>query len=328
MHIAQAGFIKTIIDHLERSGSSVESIINRSGLKNFRLDDAEAYIPTDLMYKFLNNLRGIEGMSDFMEVFSVDIELKAISQWGERILLAPDLLSACKLAVANDKVMLTNETISLRISGHKAILQISYDDGPVRGRELHECINLAGAINGIKLAGGKKFAPMELHLQQESIPNLENLLPADCNTKIFTSQPATELVFDSSLLYLPLFIPGQNDASLAFQPDAPSSYSRKCERIIDAARGGYMPGIEEFACMASVSESTLRRRLAEEGTTYFEIIDNWRLKKALKLIQSPNFSLKEVSEFLSYSNVPNFERAFKRWTNTTPGVFRDQSHGA
>lgn len=326
MHIAQVGFIKPVIDQLLSSGSSVEPIYKRSGLENFRMDDAEAYIPIDFLYEFLRNIPHLEGMSDFMGVFSENLELQAISQWGALIVLAPDLFSACKLVEANDKVMLTNESITFTINGHKSILEINFDDGPVHGREFHENINLALAINGIRLAGGKEFAPIELHLQQKTIPNLEALLPSGSDTKIFTDRPATGIVFESSLLTKPMKTLGNNGATPAFELDNPVSYSSKCELIIDAAKGSYLAGIETMADMASVSESTLRRRLAKEGTTYFEIVDNWRLKRALQMIHDPDLSLKEITELLSYSNVPNFERAFKRWTNTTPGVFRDESH--
>jgi len=326
MHIAQVGFIKPILDKLTISGTSINPILERSGLKNFRMEDMEAYVPIDFMYNFLNEIPHVEGMSDFLGVFSKDLELQAISQWGALIAYAPDLLSACKLAEVNDKVMLTNESISLAINGHKAILEIGLDDGPILGRELHECINLALTVNGIRLAGGKDFAPTELHLQQETVPNLDILLPSGCDTKIYTGQPATGFVFESSLLTNPMLPPGKNGTSPAFEPAAPGTYTRKCELVVDASKGKFLPGIETMANVASLSESTLLRRLADEGTTYFEIIDNWRLKKALQLITDPNLSLKEITELLHYSNVPNFERAFKRWTNTTPGVFRNQSH--
>lgn len=325
MHIAQVGFIKPIIDQLLSSGSSQKPIFRRSGLNNFRIDDAEAYIPVDLMYEFLRNISHLEGMSDFMGVFSKNLELQSVSQWGSLIVLAPDLLSACKLVESNDKVMLTNESISLAIHGKQAMLEVSLDDGSIHGRESHESINLALAINGLRLAGGKDFAPSELHLQQEAIPNLEYLLPSGCDTKIFTGRPATKFVFDSSLLTKPMLLPGNNGNFISAESKTPASYTRKCELIIHASKGLFLPSIATMARMASISESTLRRRLTEEGTTYFKIVDNWRLKKALQLINDPRLSLKEITEELRYSNVPNFERAFKRWTNTTPGAFRDQT---
>ena len=79
-----------------------------------------------------------------------------------------------------------------------------------------------------------------------------------------------------------------------------------------------------MAEIAGISESTFRRELATEGTTYFEIVDNWRFKKALSFIKSQSLGLKEIANKLGYANLPNFERAFKRWAGLTPGQYRDQ----
>ncbi len=36
-----------------------------------------------------------------------------------------------------------------------------------------------------------------------------------------------------------------------------------------------------------------------------------------------NLRIKEISQFLGYNEVSNFNRAFRRWTNTTPSRYRD-----
>ena len=75
---------------------------------------------------------------------------------------------------------------------------------------------------------------------------------------------------------------------------------------------------------ASMSPRTLKRRLAEQGTTFTEIIDDARRQRALLLVLDRRLTLDAVASQLGYSDTANFTRAFKRWTGKTPGEARDR----
>ena len=115
-------------------------------------------------------------------------------------------------------------------------------------------------------------------------------------------------------------IPGKSNEL----PETPDTFARKCTAILNSNTETNLPSMLAMAEMAGVSESSLRRRLAEEETTYFRVVDDWRFSWAIRLIQDPQFTLKEITASLRYANLPNFERAFKRWTGITPGQFRNQ----
>ena len=102
-----------------------------------------------------------------------------------------------------------------------------------------------------------------------------------------------------------------------------SSVSSRIEHILDAYNYETLPNISTFADITDMSSRTLQRRLREEDSSYFEVIDQWRFKKALKLLADPKLKVKDVSEQLFYANVPNFERAFRRWTKTSPNRYRE-----
>jgi AraC-like DNA-binding protein len=52
------------------------------------------------------------------------------------------------------------------------------------------------------------------------------------------------------------------------------------------------------------------------------MLDGERRDRALSLLVSPQLSLVQISERLGYRNVQSFERAFRRWTGTTPAAHR------
>jgi len=43
---------------------------------------------------------------------------------------------------------------------------------------------------------------------------------------------------------------------------------------------------------------------------------------AMRLLRAPELSLTQIADRLGYSNVTNFERAFFRWTASTPPAHR------
>ncbi|MCA9613694.1 MAG: AraC family transcriptional regulator [Myxococcales bacterium] len=82
------------------------------------------------------------------------------------------------------------------------------------------------------------------------------------------------------------------------------------------------PSLEELAKSLHVSPRTLKRHLASEGTTYRALLDEALRTRAEDLLRRPSLTLDDIAERLGYSDVANFNRAFKRWTGRTPGAFR------
>src|SRR5204862_6169515 len=74
------------------------------------------------------------------------------------------------------------------------------------------------------------------------------------------------------------------------------------------------------ASALGVSPRTLKRRLAEAGVTFSELLEKARRERALLLLRSPDLSLDDIAEHLGYSTVSNLVRAFRRWTGMTPAA--------
>jgi len=97
---------------------------------------------------------------------------------------------------------------------------------------------------------------------------------------------------------------------------------RFAERALDIIEGGHWQQ-ENVAERLRVSVATLRRRLAEEGTSFRQLVQENRLKRAEVLLHQGH-SIQYVTDALSYSDIRSFNRAFKRWKGTTPAAFAKQ----
>jgi AraC-like DNA-binding protein len=71
-----------------------------------------------------------------------------------------------------------------------------------------------------------------------------------------------------------------------------------------------------------VSTRTLSRRLAAEGTSFRQILDQARCEFAKALLHDGNLSVGDIAFFLQYSEPAAFHRSFRRWTGQTPKGFR------
>jgi len=97
---------------------------------------------------------------------------------------------------------------------------------------------------------------------------------------------------------------------------------RVLDRISTALSGG-VPALSEVAKELGMSGRTLQRRLAEGDATYQSLVDDARRKLAVRLLQQDgDATLSEVAFMTGFADQSAFTRAFKRWTNQTPGAFR------
>jgi AraC-like DNA-binding protein len=72
----------------------------------------------------------------------------------------------------------------------------------------------------------------------------------------------------------------------------------------------------------ALSVRTLSRRLADEGTTYAEVVDQLRRSLALQYLNDPGMSLSQIAWLLGYQGSTSFNHAFRRWTGASPSVAR------
>ena len=94
------------------------------------------------------------------------------------------------------------------------------------------------------------------------------------------------------------------------------------QRVLSSLRPGTDLAIGAAARQLGTSARTLQRRLAEAGTSYQEVIDRWRKEAAGHYLTDVALPICEIAYLLGYAEAASFHRAFKRWYNVTPEMFR------
>ena len=83
------------------------------------------------------------------------------------------------------------------------------------------------------------------------------------------------------------------------------------------------PQIDELSEKMGLTSWTLRRRLKKENTSFQELLDITRKDLALCYVADTIHSFSEVSYILGFSSTSSFYKAFKRWTGSNPGNYRN-----
>jgi AraC-like DNA-binding protein len=321
LHLIKSFFLKPVLRGLDHRSVDSKKYLRASGLHQFDINNQENYLPAQFVYSFMKNVSKTEQIRNLGSFLLNDLKFVKLSNWGDMIISTPDLFTSVKTGARYNHVLCTHQRAEFHINGNTASYSWTCNDKEMNGRDQVDYLNLFYAIDGIRVGAGSKWTPLEIHTICSDLPDLDNLLPVESNTVIRTNSKRSGIMFETSLLSTSM--PDKSRDNYEYS-DKHLSIQNKIYCILDGWSGEYFPVVDVIAEMGSISRVTLYRMLHSEGTSYIDILDNWRFTKALKLLNENDHStIKEISQKLKYSNCSNFERSFKRWTGTTPGRFRD-----
>ena len=105
--------------------------------------------------------------------------------------------------------------------------------------------------------------------------------------------------------------------------DLDDAYERTRAVVLEQLpKGGVTLG--KAAKRLHVTPRTLQRRLEENGVSFAGLLNEVRRAQAERLLVRSDAGLAEVAQQVGYGDTAAFVRAFKSWTGTTPGKFREQ----
>jgi AraC-like DNA-binding protein len=84
------------------------------------------------------------------------------------------------------------------------------------------------------------------------------------------------------------------------------------------------PSFGEQARRHATSERTLRRRLAECGTTYEALVEGVRRERVEQLLLRPELTLRDIARRAGFSDERALRRAVRRWHGTSPVRLRER----
>jgi len=197
-------------------------------------------------------------------------------------------------------------------------------------RQWSEFIALA-ILRALRLLTGRDFAPLRMtfaHARNADLPEVQRLL----RCPVEFARATESWVFPQSVMELPIrsedshllqILRAHADDLLAERRTAAGLRSMVENQLVNVLPSGRVQAAV-IARQLGMSPRSFTRHLAEEDTTFGEILDHLRNRLARRYLEDQRISLQQIAWLLGYSEATAFNHAFRRWFGTSPGRVRNQ----
>jgi AraC-like DNA-binding protein len=222
---------------------------------------------------------------------------------------------------------------SLREEGDYAVWELRNIDDVVRPPASND-FALTAACTFARRYTGVRSPLHQVHFQHDAPSDRAAYARVFDGAATLFGMPCNALVFAREQLELPM-LQANAGFKAAFELHAEALLERlkrsegvsgrARELIIELLRSGEV-SMEQIARRMAMSVATLRRRLAQEGTSHSELLDAVRRELAEMYLADMTISISEVTFLLGFSRVAGFYRAFGRWyKDETPAEYRERA---
>lgn len=189
---------------------------------------------------------------------------------------------------------------------------------------------LSGWLRQLETVAGQPLRAQQLEIEFDAPPYASAYAPL-CETPVLFGAGANRLRLGQAVLSLRNAehcpstwhqLLGLCEDALARRTRARSLTERVAALLGPLLEGRREPDLDQVAARLKLPPWTLRRKLAEEGTGFRDILNQTRRDLALAYIRDTELSLGEITYLLGFTSAEAFQRAFKRWAGYPPGAYR------
>ncbi len=259
---------------------------------------------------------------------------------------AKDLGEAIALLVRYCRIV--NEAIRAQLMRRSGDLVIDVNVVGVPRFRAAQNAELAVAVilKGLREITGRNVHPTNVtlvHMRNSDSTEFERF----CVCQVEFGASSDQLVFSNQSLALPLVTEDMHlldalrpicDEAAKQRETAPGSLRALVENEAQKLLPHGRARMHNVAMRLALSTRTLARRLASEGTTFEEVLDELRRSLALQYVKTSSIPLSQIAWLLGYEGPTSFNQAFRRWTGRRPSALRAEillpalapamSHGA
>jgi AraC-like DNA-binding protein len=318
------------LSYLDRHGIDAEPMLSKAELSRAQLTQDSGGISVASQHRFLE-LAAAETNDSLLGLHvAAEMDMRNIGilfYLGASSVTVADALERVARYGAT-----TNEQIRVEISRRKedSLLTLHRVPTPNEPHGQHsEFVALAFDRVLCRLTN-RDFAPLHItfaHARNSAVREVHRILRcpvefAQATTSWVLPQRVMELRIVSEDSHLLQILEAHAEDLLSARRSASGLRGLLEERLVGVLPSGKIQAAE-VAKQLGLSARSFRRYLAEEGTSYGEVLERLRRRLAARYLQDEQVSLQQIAWLLGYSEIGAFNHAFKRWTGTSPGRARN-----
>ena len=318
-----------LLDVVSRWGYNAKTLFSPYHLKVEQLADPEYRIPTTVANQLIQHALYLTGEPTLGFHLGTQMRISIHGFIGYAIMTSNNITDA--LMLANRFIQLRMPFLQLFFStfGTKATIQLQTD---VSFEPLRTEISIAlifGMISMAKAITGIDYASGDIDFDFPKPEGFERFMAKFPHHQFRFDQPHLVLSFNKQYLGNKLVHADPIASQIAINQcetelSAFGERHRLAMRVRDILTHSeqHYLSIEAVAERLHMSDRTLKRQLATEGTSFSTLVDEVRYRHATSLLSRTDFTLEQIADELGYSDVANFSRAFKRWSGRSPSNWR------
>ena len=191
---------------------------------------------------------------------------------------------------------------------------------------------LGVALRVFRLFMGEQWSPVRVHLPHEALTARRDYVGYFGAPPTFGEPFAGFTILAADLAH-PVSPDQTTHAALMayLEGVAPVGLAGVSEAVGELARRLLPTGsldLEIVASQLALHPRTLQRRLAEEGTTFGQVVDEVRRRMAERYLQETDMSLGHLASELGYGEQSALTRASRRWFGSSPLAYRKAMRGS
>jgi AraC-like DNA-binding protein len=322
---ASGGLSRLAANRLRGANINLEPLLSRAGLNLDQINDSEQRIDARNQIAFLEVVAA--ALNDDFFGFSLAEEFDCRDLGLLYYVMASSDTLGSALNRASRYSRITNEAIVLqyRVATEPA-LRLNYSGIPrhVDRQQIEFCI--VAMIRVCRLLSGRQFLPKRVSLMHARPRDISRFARFIGNDVEFGSD-ADEIAFptgsadwtlvnaDSRLNKILLDVCEDN-------LNARGANTGAFRAVVENAIAPVLPHGQAQANVVAkklgMSERTLARRLAEEGVTFIEVLQQLKATLAGRYLEDDGIPISRIAWLLGFEDASSFSHACRRWTGKSP----------
>lgn len=316
-----------LLDVTRRWGVSDEDLLAEHALTREQLTSPTVRIPMAVMNRIYEQALALTEEPALPFYIGMQMKLSSHGFIGFAAMTADTVAQALELVERFISLRIMGFALRLTRDGERASIHL--DTGltlqPLRDGAVAALMIGLGQMAQV-ITGQTLFGMAEIDIPYNArYESFRHIIPA----QISFDRPGNVIHFEASYLDLPLVMADSHSMQLAVEQcerelmalGLNNRFIMQVRQLMKKQPQGFH-SLEEVADLLHMSERTLKRQLAHEGTTFSDILEDMRRQAAIELLERGEESVERIADSLGYSDVANFSRAFKRWTGASPAQYR------
>jgi AraC-like DNA-binding protein len=327
----RANVLAGIVLELRNQGASVDGLLRKHVGDAGGFADPYEQIPLAGFVGFL------EDAADALRDAALGAKLGARSQpeefgpIGLMFLASPNLRIALSHVITFFSVWQSGTRVELDARREMPEYIYKILDTGIWPRRQDAELSLAATCSAIRALLGARWSPIEVHFEHDRGPHhtreTDSALYRIFRAPVLFGQTVNRLVLDPEDLVRPVaprgvamvpYLERHLKDLMRTEETTGDSCASQVSHIISKRLGRADLDVQSIAEEIGLSPRTLQRRLAQEGTSFRDLIQRHRSQVVDRLLKDRKAKMTAIAHDVGYADATTFSRAFKSWRGESP----------